>query len=73
MTYDLVDVTKKKEQECDVQINPGHFDELRDRASLAIEFLDISLLQHPLVQQRYRFKDKVEEAIALIGKIYQEV
>ena len=61
------------------KINQGHFHELMDRTSIALDYLDLSLGSHPVLEDHRKLKKlyyKAEEALnelyLLTGKVATE-
>ncbi len=53
-------------------INEGHYFELMDRASVALDYLYQFLGSHPLMRQEPKLRELYEQAETILADLYQE-
>jgi hypothetical protein len=56
----------------DQPINAGHYFELMDRASVALDYLHQFVGSHPLMKQEPRLRELYEKAESAMADLYQE-
>ena len=56
-----------------MEINDGHYLEVKDRLHIVMENLDNHLLQHPLVEQNPKVGKLIDKSIGDLFKAYQLV
>lgn len=60
------------EEEDDQPINEGHYFEIMDRASVALDSLYQFVGSHPLMRQEPRLRELYEQAESVLADLYQE-
>lgn len=63
---------KKAVRSHKVKLTPDFFHEACDRTYIAMEYLDMALLNHPVIKQDKELKTTVEDAIAKLWHVYQK-
>lgn len=56
-----------------IKLNEGHYVEAIDRTYIVANFIETTLLGHPVFQKHLKIKKKTEKAEQLILEIYQEL
>lgn len=54
------------------ELNPGHWHEACDRTHCVEGIIHTMLLDHPAICSVPSIREKIEEALKLIGQVYQE-
>lgn len=60
-------------EEKNMLLNEGHYVEAIDRAYIVVNFIETTLMEHPVFQKHPELKIKTDKAQQLILEIYQEI
>ncbi len=55
------------------KLNDGHIAELQDRLQVTVDYIDMVLAKHPLIEEISEFRNQIDEAMSKLTVLYQAV
>lgn len=55
------------------ELNHGHIAELQDRLQVTVDYIEMVLAKHPLVEEISEFSDVIKDINGMLAALYQTV